>query len=297
MKLAARLTLAGLVLVFAFTALYVEAFHEPRPRGVDVAVVGPSPGLDPAAFDVHRYASEAQARAALLDTDVRGVFAGGRVLVASAGGAVPAETIAAAGRGREVVDLQPLPASDRRGLSPLFAVIGTLIPSLVFGVLLSVFGRGLPARVHWTAVVLFAAAAGLVAAFDVDVLVGALNGHFLGIAAVTGLLALAVAAAAHGLGHLGGPAGIVTAILLLLLLGVSSAGGAVTYQFEPGFFGAVSQLLPPGAALTAVRNAQYFDWASTLVPVLVLSAWAAGGLAFGLLGERFGPHVRKGRHP
>ena len=297
MKLAARLTLAGLVLVFAFTALYVEAFHEPRPRGVDVAVVGPSPALDPAAFDVHRYASEAQARAALLDTDVRGVFAGGRVLVASAGGAVPAETVAAAGRGREVVDLRPLPASDRRGLSPLFAVIGTLIPSLVFGVLLSVFGRGLPARVRWTAVVLFAAAAGLVAAFDVDVLVGALNGHFLGIAAVTGLLALAVAAAAHGLGHLGGPAGIVTAILLLLLLGVSSAGGAVTYQFEPGFFGAVSQLLPPGAALTAVRNAQYFDWASTLAPVLVLSAWAAGGLAFGLAGERFGPHVRKGRHP
>ena len=297
MKLAARLTLAGLLLVFAFTALYVEAFHEPRPRGVDVAVVGPSPGLDPQAFDVHRYASEAQARAALLDTDVRGVFAGDRVLVASAGGAVPAETVAAAGGHRAVEDLRPLPASDRRGLSPLFAVIGTLIPSLVFGVLLSVFGRGLPARVRWTAVVAFAAAAGLVAAFDVDVLVGALNGHFLGVAAVTGLLALAVAAAAHGLGHLGGPAGIVTAILLLLLLGVSSAGGAVTYQFEPGFFGAVSQLLPPGAALTAVRNAQYFDWAATLAPVLVLSGWAAGGLAFGLLGERFGPHVRKGRHP
>ena len=102
------------------------------------------------------------------------------------------------------------------------------------------------------------------AAFNVDVLVGALNGHFLGIALVTALLALAVSAAAHGLGHLGGPIGIVAAVLLLLLLGVSSAGGAVTYQFEPGFYGAVSQLLPPGAALTAVRNVQYFDWAATL---------------------------------
>jgi hypothetical protein len=293
MKLVARLTLAGLLLVFAFTALYVEAFHEPRPRGVDVAVVGPSPGLDPHAFDVHRYDSEAKARAALLDADVRGVFAGGRVLVASAGGAVPAETVAAAGGRRPVEDLRPLPASDRRGLSPLFAVLGTLIPSLVFGVLLSVFGRGLPARVRWAAVIVFAAVAGPVVAFDVDVLVGALNGHFAGIAVVTGLLALAVSAAAHGLGHLAGPAGIVTAILLLLLLGLSSAGGAVTYQFEPGFFGAVSQLLPPGAALTAVRNVQYFDWASTLVPLRTLGIWAAGGLAFGLLGERFGPHVRK----
>ena len=295
MKLTARLTLAGIVLVFAFTALYVEAFHEPRPRGVDVAVVGPAPGLDPQAFDVHRYPSEARARAALLDTDVRGVFAGDRVLVASASGAVPAEAVAAAGGRRAVEDLRPLPPTDRRGLSPLFAVLGTLIPSLVFGVLLSVFGRRVPARVRWPAVVVFAAVAGLVTAFDVDVLVGALNGHFLGIALVTALLALAVSAAAHGLGHLGGPIGIVTAVLLLLLLGVSSAGGAVTYQFEPGFYGAVSQLLPPGAALTAVRNVQYFDWAGTLWPLLTLGIWAAAGLTFGLLGERLGPHVRKAR--
>jgi hypothetical protein len=68
----------------------------------------------------------------------------------------------------------------------------------------------------------------------------------------------------------------------------------VTYQFEPGFYGAVSQLLPPGAALTAVRNVQYFDGAATLVPLLTLGAWAVGGLLLGLLGERYGPHVRAG---
>ena len=117
----------------------------------------------------------------------------------------------------------------------------------------------------------YAIGAGLVVAFNVDVLVGALTGHFLAIAAVTALLAFAVAAAAHGLGHLAGPAGIVAAILLVLLLGISSAGGAVTYQFEPGFYGAVSQLLPPGAALTAMRNVQYFDSAATLLPLLVLA--------------------------
>jgi hypothetical protein len=58
------------------------------------------------------------------------------------------------------------------------------------------------------------------------------------------------------------------------------------------FYGAVSQLLPPGAALTAVRNVHYVDWAATLTPLLVLGAWAAGGLVLGLLGERYGPHVR-----
>jgi hypothetical protein len=171
-------------------------------------------------------------------------------------------------------------------------VVATVIPSMVFGVLLSVFGRALPARARWLAVLGYSAGAGLVIAFNVDTVIGALDGHFFGIAVIGGLLALAVSAAAHGLGHLGGGPGIVAAILLLLLLGVSSAGGAVTYEFEPGFYGALSQLLPPGAALTAVRNVEYFDWAATLGPILVLAAWAAGGVAFGLLGERFGPHVR-----
>jgi hypothetical protein len=236
-------------------------------------------------------------RARLLDTTVNGVLVPdaprNRVLVAQALGAGAAETVTgaldAAARGSAVVrDLRPLPPSDRRGLSSLFTVIGTLIPSLVFGVLLSVFGRALPGRVRWGAVVTYAVLAGVVAAFNVDVLVGALEAHFVGIAVVSGLLALAVSAAAHGLGHLGGERGIVAAILLLMLLGVSSVG----YQFEPGFYGTLSQLLPPGAALTAVRNVEYFDWAATLAPLTVLGAWAFGGLTVGLLGERYGPHSR-----
>lgn len=310
----ARIVVGGLVLLFAFTALYVAAFHAPRAKGYDVGVVGtPSQAAavqhtldaaDRGAFDVRRYAGESQARAALLDTTVHGVVvpapARDRIFVAEALGPAPTEAVTDALRGvaaaqsvpAVVQDLRPLPSTDRRGLSPLFTVIGTVIPSLVFGVLLSVFGRELSARVRWAAVVAYATLAGLVVAFNVDVLIGALSGHFLGIALVGGLLALAVSAAAHGLGHLGGEAGIVAAILTLMLLGVSSGGGAVTYAFEPGFYGAVSQLLPPGAAVTAVRNVQYFDWAATLVPLAVLGAWAAGGLAVGLLGELYGPHVR-----
>jgi hypothetical protein len=253
--------------------------------------------LDPGAFHVHRYDSEPQARAALLDTDVRGVVAGRRILVARALGVVPTQTVAQALAGTvsgpaQVEDVRPLPPGDRNGLSALFTIVGTLIPSLVFGALLSVLGRRLPARARWTAVVAYSVLAGLLVAFNADVLIGALDGQFAGIALATGLLALAVSATAHGLGHLGGPVGVVLAILTLLLLGLSSSGGAVTYEFEPGFYGAVSQLLPPGVALTAVRNIEYFDWAATLVPLLVLCAWATGGVVLGVLGERFGPHVR-----
>jgi hypothetical protein len=309
-RAAGRMVLAGLALLFAFTALYVTAFHAPRPKGVDVGVVGTGAqastlqtALDAAArgaFDVERFATEAGARGALLDTRVQAVLIPDvpreRVLVAQAIGLAPTqaagEALRRAAPDATVEDVRPLPPGDRRGLSSLFTVVGTLIPSMVFGVLLSVFGRPLPARARWLAVLAYSAGAGFVVAFTVDVLIGALDGHFLGMAAVAGLLALAVSAAAHGLGHLGGGPGIVTAVLLLLLLGVSSAGGAVGYEFEPGFYGALSQLLPPGAALTAVRNVEYFDWAATLAPIAVLAVWAAGGVAFGLLGERFGPHVR-----
>jgi hypothetical protein len=313
-RAAARLVLGGLVLLFAFTALYVTAFHAPGPRGLDVGFVGTpaqaaraQTALDAVAhggFDVRRYASATDARAALLHTDVRGVLIAGaprnRVLVAQALGAAPTEAVtgalrgiaAAAGSPAVVQDLRPLPSSDRRGLSSLFTVIGTLIPSLVFGVLLSVFGRRLAGRARWAALGAYAVLAGLVAAFNVDVLVGALPGDFIGIAIVCGLLALAVSAAAHGLGYLGGPAGIALAVVILMLLGVTASGGAVTYELQPGFYGAISQLLPPGAALTAVRNVAYFDWAATAAPLVVLGAWAAGGVALGLLGERVRPLVR-----
>src|SRR5262245_54451732 len=316
-RIVARLVAGGLRLLFAFTALYVAAFHAPRPKGFEVGVVGDPAqaarvqsaldGTNRGAFDVRRYDTEAQARAALLDTTVHGVLVpgptGDRILVAQALGIPPTEAVTAAlhdvagSAPTAVQDLRPLPAGDRRGLSSLFIVIGTLLPSVVFGVLLSVFGRQRSARVRWGAVLAYATFAGVVAAFNADVLTGALTHDFAGTAVACGLLALAASAAAHGLGHLAGGPGIVLAILTLTLVGLSSSGGAVGYQFEPGFYGAVSQLLPPGAAVTAVRNVQYFDWAGTLAPLAVLGAWAVGGLAFGLLGERYGPHVRAAARP
>lgn len=300
----ARVVAVAAVLVFAFTAIFVEAFHAPRPHGVPVGVVGPPAaaarlqhGLDramPGGFDVRRYPTEPRARDALLHTDVAGVLVPAapraRVLVAGALGAAPAETarqaLVAASGGRAVVsDVRPLPRQDPRGLAQLFTMVGTLIPSLLFGVVLTLVARDAPARVRWTAVTAFAVCAGVLAAVAVDPLVGALPGHFAGVAVVTGLLALAVAAATHALGRVGGLAGIGAGVLVLLVLGLSSSGGAVTHRFEPGFYRAISQALPSGAALTALRDVQYFDWAATLVPLLVLGAWAAGAILVGLTGR------------
>lgn len=316
-RVAARIVVGATAVLFLSTILYVTAFHAPRPRSYDVGVVGKPAeaasvqdaldGANRGAFDVRPYDTESQARGALLDTKVHGVLVPrpqrDRILVAEALGIAPTQAVSYALRGvasksrtpAAVRDIRPLPSSDRRGLSALFIVIGTLIPSLVFGVLLSVFGRRFSRRLRWAAVLAYALLAGLVVAFNVDVVVGAFGSAFLGIGLVSGLLALAVSAAAHGLGHLGGPPGIGLAALILLLVGVSAGGGAVGYEFEPGFYGAVSQLLPPGAAVTAVRNVEYFDSAGTLAPIATLAGWALGGLALGLLGDIYGPHVRRAR--
>ena len=136
-RAAARIVLAGLVLLFCFTALYVTAFHAPRPRGVDIGFVGPpaqarraQSALDaavPGGFDVRRYPDESSARAALLDTDVRGVVVAAaprdRVLVAQALGAAPTETVTRAlvgltahtGAPALVQDLRPLPPATAAG--------------------------------------------------------------------------------------------------------------------------------------------------------------------------------------
>jgi len=58
---------------------------------------------------------------------------------------------------------------------------------------------------------------------------------------------------------------------------VSASGGPVDYHFLPGFWRALSQYLPPGAAMTAIRNALYFDGGIS-GPILTLAGWTAFGL-------------------
>ena len=305
---------AALVVLFAMTAIYVEAFHAPRPRDVPIAVVAApadvsriQAALDrsaPGAFEVRRLASAAQARRAVAHAQVRAALITGahadRGYVAQAFGV--SETLAAtsalqslAAHARvplSVTDVVPLPARDRFGLSSLFAVVATLLPSLAFGIGLAFVAARLGWRRRWSAILLYGVLGGLVIAVSVDMLVGALTASFAGLALVGCLLALAVASFAHGTVRLVGPPGILIALSLMMIVGLPTSGGAVTHELQPGFYGAVSQWLPPGAALTAVRNVQYFHWAGTLQPLLTLAGWALIGLALGLAGDRFGAAAR-----
>jgi hypothetical protein len=304
---AVALVTIGLALVVVFTGVFVSGFHDPKPNGVEVGVVASGPQAAaiatalaqaaPGGFDVRRYATEGAARDDLLDAEVHGVLVAGsrvdRILVTGAYGAPPTRAVTEAlrgvaigrGRGATVRDLEPLPARDAAGLSALFTVFGTVMPSLSVGALLAILGRRLPVRTRWAALLAYAALAGIAAAFSVDTLAGALTGHFWGVAGVVSLLALAVASLSFGLGTLAGPPGVAAAVLIAVVLGQSSSGGAVTYEFQPGFHHALSQLLPNGAALTALRNTVYFGGGQTTTAILVLAAWAAAGIGLGLVAQ------------
>jgi hypothetical protein len=296
--------LVALTSVLAFTGIYTAAYKDPKPHDIPVGVVGSGAaaaqlqaGLDRGAaggFDVRAYDSEAAARSDLLDTEVQGVLvpgaSGDRALVMYAFGKSPTDAVvaaftAASGPDLAVRDLEPLPADDSRGMSPMWTVLGTVVPSMTFGAMLMLLGGGLPARTRWLLIAAFAPLAGLVSAVTADVVVGTLSGAFLPLAASSAVLAFGVSAAVHGLGRALGFPGIGLAVLMLLLLGQASSGGAVTPLFVPDFFGTVAPWLPTGAGVSLLRNVVYFDGAAIAGPLMVLAGWGLFGLTLELAAQ------------
>lgn len=298
-----------LVVAVTFVALFVAAFHDPKPNGVKVALVAP-PQLQErleqqiaragvGTFDFERAPSPRAARQAVLDGDVQGALITGgpgrqQLLVADAGSFMVAQAIegvftraaSAAGTELAVEDVRPLPSGDSRGLSVVFLAFGTAVPSFVLGLLLWVVGGGVRARAIAGVLVGYGVAVGLLAALTADTVIGAVDGEFWAVSGLLALLSLAVAAAVAGLGRLLGPAGIGLAVLVLMLLAQSSSGGPVGPLMLPDFYKAISQLLPTGAAITALRDVVYFDGQQSLAPLIVLACWALGGLAAIAVGRR-----------
>jgi hypothetical protein len=86
---------------------------------------------------------------------------------------------------------------------------------------------------------------------------------------------LAVASFASVMTVLLGRWAIVPVWLFFVVLGNSSSGGAVSPPLLPAPFAFISQWLPSGATVSALRDAIYFPGHQHARPVLVLAAWAA----------------------
>jgi hypothetical protein len=116
-----------------------------------------------------------------------------------------------------------------------------------------------------------------VAAIVTNVLTGAFPGHFLAVWGVAALFVLSLGVPIAAFQVLVGAAGTAIGAVMFLVIGNPASGGSSAPELLPGFWRELSQLLPPGAAITAMRDVVYFHGHGMTHALLVLGIYAVLG--------------------
>jgi len=295
-----RPLIAAVLLIPLAIALALAAFAWPTarlaPRDLPVGVAGPSQATGAieqrlaereGAFEVHRYADESAARAAIEDRAVYGAIVAGpqglTVLTASAASPLVAQLLAqaftapdtAASVPARVVDVVPADPDDPRGAALGASVFPLVLAGLVIGVALTFLSR--PGVGQLTALLATGALTGLAAAGVAQGWLGILGGNWLLNAGVLGLTVVSIGAVVTGLTALLGKAGLPLGALLMVFVGNPFSGVTSAPELLPEAAGVIGRLLPPGAGGTLLRSTGFFDGAGATFPLLVLLAWVAVG--------------------
>ncbi|NJQ14745.1 DUF3533 domain-containing protein [Streptomyces bohaiensis] len=324
---AALLVLGVLALQLGFVLSYVGAFHAPQPREVPIAVVAPEPvraevtdrlaalpdrPLDPG----HTAADEEAAREELLRREIDAALVvdvdgtTDTLLVATGAGSSLAQAVTdvlravAADQDRQldVEDVAPAADGDSRGLTAFYLVVGWCVGGYLCAAVLAISRGARPATtsravIRLLVLLVYALAAGLGGAVITGPVLDALPGGVVATALVGALVVLAAGATTLALQGLLGVAGIGVAILLVVVLGNPSAGGAYPGPLLPGFWREIGPALIPGAGTWLVRSVAYFDGHAVTGPLLVLAAWTVAGVLLTVLAARFRGAAEPGEAP
>jgi hypothetical protein len=314
---AAVLVIGVLLLQLGFVLSYVGAFHAPTPRDVPLAVVMPAgapagiaqlvvdrlEGIAGDPLGVLVADTEDDARGLLADREVDGALLLGTgtadtLLVSSAeGGAVSSaltevltQVDAAQQRTLTTDDVLPAVEGDARGLSAFYLAVGWVLGGYLVASVIGLSSGSRPltrarGAVRLGSVAVYAVVSGIGGALITGPVLGVFDGHLLAVSAFGALLVFAVGAFTMALQVWTGLVGIGLAILLFVVLGNPSAGGAYPTPLLPPFWAAIGPWLPPGAGTDAVRGIVYFDGAGVGQACLVLAAYAVVGLVGTLLGS------------
>ena len=314
---AAVLVVGVLLLQLGFVLSYVGAFHAPTPREVPLAVVAPPgapagtaeqvveqlDGLDGDPLDARTADSEDAALQLLRDREVDGVLLVGAqtedtLLVSGAeGGAVSSaleEVLtrldAAQQRTLTTDDVLPAADGDARGLSAFYLAVGWVVGGYLVASIIGVSAGSRPptrarGAVRLGSLAVYAVVSGVGGALITGPVLDVFDGHLLALSAFGALLVFAVGAFTMALQVWTGLVGIGLAILLFVVLGNPSAGGAYPAPLLPPFWAAIGPWLPPGAGTSAIRGIVYFGGAGAGQACLVLAAYAVVGALATLLGS------------
>ncbi|MET8871606.1 hypothetical protein [Nocardia sp. NPDC004604] len=285
----AALLQALMLIAFAWPAAHIA------PRDLPIAVSGPQSAMvadklaqhDPDAFDITNPADEAAARDAIENRDVYGaIITGGgapRVLVASGASPVVAQQLTAIAQqlsgapAAAVEDVVAADPDDPRGTAFGAMVLPLVMSGIAAGVLLSLLIPTVGGKA--IGLVTFGIAGGLLSIVIIQTWMSVVPGPYLTLAAVAGLVSFAVSGAVVGLATAVGRAGIGIAALVMLLVGNPFSAATSAPELLPQPWGAVGQLLPPGAAASLLRSVAFFDGAAATKPLVVLIIWAVAAIA------------------
>ena len=276
------------------------------PKDVPIVVAGPAQAVGPVsgalgqalpgAFQVSAVGDRAQAESAVRDQRAYGAIVvgptGADVLVTSARSPVVAQLLtqvgAKLGAAQQVAvtttDVVPLPPSDPRGAG----LVAGLLPIVLGGLACAAAGTMLLRQRVWRVVTagIFAVVGGFVLAALLQGWLGSLTGSLLANAGVLTLGIAAVSFSVLGLETLLGARGLGLGAALVMLFGNALSAASSAPELLPTGWGALGQLLPPGAVNSALRSVAFFDGAGAARPLLVLAIWALVGLVLTLVPGR-----------
>ena len=308
MRKMSLLAAAVLVLQLGFILSYVSAFHEPTPHAIPIAVVteaGLPKGLDQQTadrldaiegtpLDARTAADTAEVRSLLRDRDILGAYvvgANGTDTLITAGAAGSSEATALqsiftevdAAQSREFVvrDEIPVGVHDNRGLSGFYLsvgwVVGGYLLAAAFGLLIGAPSSRRETCIHVGILAVYSLASGALGAFLTTHVLETFAGHWFPLTLLGTGVVFATGLVTMGLRALIGVAAVPAAIVLFVILGNPSAGGAFGSDVLPSLYSSIGRWITPGIGTEGVRSIVYFSGHGLGQPALALALYILVG--------------------
>ena len=177
----------------------------------------------------------------------------------------------------------PLSESDSSGSGIAIAAFPLVMGGTLGGVLSLTLVQGTWRR--FTTATLYAVIAGALTTLILSTWFGFIPGDFATLWAAFSATYLATASFMIGFGSLLAPAaGLGLGAVVTMFIGSPISGATMPSVFLPGAWGAIGQMMVPGASSTLLRSIAYFPEAATSGQWLVLGSWIACGLLAGVIG-------------
>jgi hypothetical protein len=286
--------LAVLVIAFALPAA------RSAPHNVPIGIVGAPAQVDgfrsaATGFAVSPFSNATDAREAIQHRQIYGALVldsptDVEVLIATASSPTAAALIQAFGqhtaasthRAVHIDDVRGFPARDPKGTGLAAGALPLALGGFMGAIVIMMLIANSTGRV--LACFGFAAVGGLTVVATLQFVIGTFDGNFW-LTSLAGMLGIAATGfVVLGLRELLGGLGLGIAAILLVLLGNPLSGLAGGPEMLPTPWGAIGQLLPPGATGTLMRDVAFFEGHGVAKPLITLTCYLIAGIALYTIG-------------